>query len=68
MLGSKAMPPLPSDDEAEIFDQLLLCEGDSAGRRIFVAYTMRIPWARRDGKALTKEDLACYSPGARKKP
>jgi hypothetical protein len=41
-------------------DPLALLEGDSLMRRIFLAYTVRIPWITELDKPISREDEACY--------
>jgi hypothetical protein len=67
MPGSKALVSSPPGEEANEVDHLVLLDSDSQTRKIFLAYTMRIPWARKDGKPLTREDTACFLPGEKKK-
>lgn len=41
-------------------DLLALREGDSRARRIFLAYTVRIPWISDGRTPVSRENEACY--------
>lgn len=43
-------------------DPLALREDDSVARRIFLAYTVRIPWISDLHAVISREDEACYVP------
>ncbi|HEY8278416.1 MAG TPA: hypothetical protein VIH99_02255 [Bdellovibrionota bacterium] len=41
-------------------DLLKLCDGDTLARRIFLAYTTRIPWTIGQKTPITRQEEACY--------
>lgn len=41
-------------------DPLAMFEGDSFMRRIFLAYTVRIPWITDFENPISRDDEACY--------
>ncbi len=43
-------------------DPLLSRADDTFARKIFMAYTTRIPWLPWNGQKMTREEEACYSP------
>ena len=42
-------------------DPLISRADDTFARKIFMAYTTRIPWLAWNGKKMTREEEACYS-------